>query len=557
MEQAVVVGNCQAPALELMLMTNEEFAKRFEFVSFPPVHELPDRMVPELHDAVAKAALVIPQRVAEGYRDGLGLGTETLSKMAGDATVVRWPSVYWAGYFPDLFYMRDGEGQPITDGPFDYHDRLILEAYSQGLDIKQTCQMLEDPELPSNAQAWAADATAELDIRGQDCDVNVAPYIASGFRDDLLFFTMNHPANRLLGFVAQKIIELLGIKGKVDDRQVPDEILGSTFYPLHANHVRALNLSFGTKFGAGHTQFKIRGVTYNPQGAVRLFFDYYAAHPEQVAANLESPAAQPDLALSHDNSPRRVAPSLTTRARILGRRLRRHGWLRLPEDRLSDSIVKPVGYLSIYEQLLAPLRRRAFTLLELGVWSGHSLEMWRDAFPRATVVGVDLKPPDVHLGPRVHIVRGDQTDAPLMRRLREGHAPAGFDVIIDDASHIGAIAARSLQALYTEHLRPGGLYCIEDWGTGYLPDWCDGDPIASPLDIDHLADQTPSEKDDAPTINAMSSHDAGMVGVIKRLVDHTASGTLRFAQPDSVGNVLAIESITVWDGVVAIRKAKN
>ena len=42
-------------ALEMMLSTNEEFTRRFEFVSFPPVHELPDTLVPELHRAVAEA----------------------------------------------------------------------------------------------------------------------------------------------------------------------------------------------------------------------------------------------------------------------------------------------------------------------------------------------------------------------------------------------------------------------------------------------------------------------------------------------------------------------
>ena len=37
-DRAVIVGNCQAGALEMMLRTNEEFTKRFELVSFPAVH---------------------------------------------------------------------------------------------------------------------------------------------------------------------------------------------------------------------------------------------------------------------------------------------------------------------------------------------------------------------------------------------------------------------------------------------------------------------------------------------------------------------------------------
>lgn len=193
-------------------------------------------------------------------------------------------------------------------------------------------------------------------------------------------------------------------------------------------------------------------------------------------------------------------------------------------------------------------------MLELGVWGGHSLEMWREAFPRATIIGVDLAPLDLHLGRRVHIIRGDQADAALMRQIRKDLAPGGFDVIIDDASHMGITTAGSLKVLYMEHLRPGGLYCIEDWGTGYLPNWHDGGRIASPLDVGRLDSATiPMQADVAAPI-PMPSHDIGVVGVVKRLIDHAASGTVRFAQPDAVGDVLAIESMTVWDGIVVLRK---
>ncbi len=291
MDRAVVVGNCQAIALELMLSNNAQFARRFEFVRFPAVHEIPAEMVPELHRTLTGASLLIVQRIEEGYRDGLGLGTETLARIAGSATVVRWPSVYWAGYFPDLFYLRDAAGAPVVDGPFDYHDRVILNAYNAGCDIPEVCRLLADPERPSDAQAWAAHATAELETRGRDCDVHVNAFIASTFQEELLFFTMNHPANRLLGFVAQQIAELIGIPGGIDHRLMPGELLGPTFYPLHANHVRALELRFGEQVSAGQVPFKIRGVTYEPAQAMQAFFDYYAMHPQLVELNLEPRAA--------------------------------------------------------------------------------------------------------------------------------------------------------------------------------------------------------------------------------------------------------------------------
>ncbi len=270
----------------MMLSTNQAFVDLFEFVSFPPVHEIPQTMVPEIHRAVVNATVLIPQRIDEGYRDGIGLGTDTLVGIAVGATIVRWPSVYWAGYFPDLFYLRGSAGQPVVDGPFDYHDRGILQAYASGIDVLGTCHMLEDQDRPSDAQAWAAKATAELDLRGQDCDIDIAPFIASRFQDELLFLTMNHPTNRMLGFIAQQIAECIGIRGNVDHRQIPGEILGSTFYPLHANHANVLELRFGEQFVAGSIPFKIRGVVYEPAQAVQMFFDYYDAHPELVELNL-------------------------------------------------------------------------------------------------------------------------------------------------------------------------------------------------------------------------------------------------------------------------------
>jgi hypothetical protein len=292
MDRAVVVGNCQAKALELMLTTNDAFAARFELVSFPAVHEIPDAMVPELHAAVAGAALVIPQRVDEGYRDGIGLGTETLARIAADATVLRWPSVFWAGYVPDLFYLRGEDGRPVVEGPFDYHDRTILNAYAAGLDAAAACALLADPEEPSDAPSWADHATAELEVRGQGCEIHVASFIAERFRDELLFFTMNHPSNGLLAHMARQVVDQLGLPGSVDSvRLGPDDLLGSTFYPLHANHVRALGLRFGATCAAGAIPFKIRGTTYEAPDAVELFFRYYAANPRLVELNPEPSTA--------------------------------------------------------------------------------------------------------------------------------------------------------------------------------------------------------------------------------------------------------------------------
>jgi hypothetical protein len=250
-----------------------------------------------------------------------------------------------------------------------------------------------------------------------------------------------------------------------------------------------------------------------------------------------------------------VRAALERSAATVSRHARRRGWLQLPPREDVDVSVKPLPYLATYEQVLAPFRFRRCSLLELGVWGGDSLAMWRDGFPRATIVGLDLNPPDVDLGPRVHLVQGDQTDGELLRRVREQHAPHGFDVIIDDASHIGVTTARSLQRLYTDHLRSGGVYFIEDWGTGYLPDWPDGQVIDGTVGAGEL-DRSPSDPNpDGSRPVHFPSHDVGMVGLVKRLVDHVAAGTtLTHLAAEHVREPLAISGLEVYDGVVVLRK---
>jgi hypothetical protein len=175
-----------------------------------------------------------------------------------------------------------------VDGPFDYHDRSILRAFVGGASVNEVCGLLEDASSHSDAQAWADSATAELDERGKECDVQVTAYIGSRFRDELLFYTMNHPTNIMLGFIAEQVFELIGVAGTVDHSRAPSEILGPTFYPLHANHVAALGLKFGATVRAGSVPFKIRGVAYEPAAAVRAFFDYYSEHRLLAELNIDS-----------------------------------------------------------------------------------------------------------------------------------------------------------------------------------------------------------------------------------------------------------------------------
>ena len=193
-----------------------------------------------------------------------------------------------------------------------------------------------------------------------------------------------------------------------------------------------------------------------------------------------------------------------------------------------------------YEEFFAPLVGKEITLFELGVLEGASLHFWCDYFETATIVGLDSIP--VHIDDptgMIHVYQGHQEDTELLDRIARIHAPNGFDIIIDDCSHIGRFARVSFWHLFQNHLKPGGIYSIEDWGTGYMAWWPDGRRYKPGCQlaysrISRLVDGLLSGYSPrlAHLLNrmlrrsAMPSHMYGMVGFVKELLDACCLGEI-------------------------------
>jgi SAM-dependent methyltransferase len=199
-------------------------------------------------------------------------------------------------------------------------------------------------------------------------------------------------------------------------------------------------------------------------------------------------------------------------------------------------------YFRNYERLFGPLAGRTIHLLELGISQGGSLELWRDYFRRGTIAGIDISP--VRLDDpsgRIHVYQGLQQDTALLDRVRKETAPEGFDIIIDDCSHIGEFTALSFWHLFDRHLKPGGLYVIEDWGAGYMRGTPDGRAYVPPRSVaslrsllrpfvesivarPSLARRPALKRVVRAVMNRLvrmkfRSHTRGLVGFVKQLVD--------------------------------------
>jgi SAM-dependent methyltransferase len=120
------------------------------------------------------------------------------------------------------------------------------------------------------------------------------------------------------------------------------------------------------------------------------------------------------------------------------------------------------NYTKLYDNHCGHLRDTASKILEIGVKLGGSLRLWQEAFPKATVYGVDvdIKPADLAKDvERIVLLQGSQIDEKFNK---ESVIPKGpFDIIVDDASHRAEHQRKGFQLLW-DSVKKGGFYIIED-----------------------------------------------------------------------------------------------
>jgi hypothetical protein len=124
------------------------------------------------------------------------------------------------------------------------------------------------------------------------------------------------------------------------------------------------------------------------------------------------------------------------------------------------------NYLGVYDRHLSRFRETNARILEIGVFRGGSLAMWRRYFgEKAVIFGVDIDPSCLRFNGKGGQVRiGSQADPYFLKNVLE--EMGGVDVVIDDGSHVASHQRASFDTIFPlvdDH----GIYICEDTHTAY------------------------------------------------------------------------------------------
>src|SRR5271165_7028767 len=124
-------------------------------------------------------------------------------------------------------------------------------------------------------------------------------------------------------------------------------------------------------------------------------------------------------------------------------------------------IWKWTHYFDIYHRHFQKFVGKEVHVLEVGIFSGGSLEMWKEYFgTKCHLYGVDVREECRSLQDEsTRIFIGDQADRDFWARFRQ-QVPT-LDILIDDGGHLPEQQIATLEEMLP-HLRPGGVFVCED-----------------------------------------------------------------------------------------------
>jgi len=130
-------------------------------------------------------------------------------------------------------------------------------------------------------------------------------------------------------------------------------------------------------------------------------------------------------------------------------------------------------YFDIYDKHLSRFRNREVHILEIGVYHGGSLQMWKNYFGHeAKIYGVDNNPDCKELEEeQISIFIGSQEDRLFLRSLK--NKIPKLDILIDDGGHTMKQQITTFEELY-DHIQSDGVYLCEDLHTSYRRKWGGG-----------------------------------------------------------------------------------
>lgn len=230
-----IQANCQSHAIRNIFQKVDRLSDKYEIIDVKPVHLWKDEDKEEIIEKISECDIFLHQPI-DKRTFGFYASENLLQMLKPEAKSVSFPNLYFTGYHPQAFYLKDDDGRKVSE-PFDYHDRNIVEFFKHGLSTEEILEKIEDESFYSEEEIKEniEQSLKALREREQYTDIKVSNYIEENMIGNKLFHIFNHPTNEMLFYLFNKVLELLDedLLQMNEKQAFKAELLGATRYPIY------------------------------------------------------------------------------------------------------------------------------------------------------------------------------------------------------------------------------------------------------------------------------------------------------------------------------------
>lgn len=271
----IIYANCQNKLIAELLSQSPDFAAEYTIHGFS-VHLLMRGDTPIDDSLLSQTKLFIYQPVKDIH--GTCSTNYILSKLPADCQCLSFPPLYFTGYFPQ--FCKNPSNKVIKPlypyGIIPQGDANIVSMLEQNLSISEIIKNLEDVDFYQREYLLANvnSSLSELDRRESDLSIKVSSFIRDNYQKYRLFYTHNHPTDRLGICVVNHILQTLNLPEL--DIEAPaanpkSGILDHAQVPLYPSVIKHLELDFASQITFyNHKSFCTNRLTF------RSYIEKYA-----------------------------------------------------------------------------------------------------------------------------------------------------------------------------------------------------------------------------------------------------------------------------------------
>jgi len=236
MKTIFLFGNCQVGAIMLKLNLDLNNYK----IHTEPCHTTTINKI-DFTNIINKSDIIITQNIKDGYRRLEYLNLNYILNNSKDKPIIIVPSCYFHFYYPDLKYINTEGG--VLHEPIAYHYEYMIQNFKNDGSIENYIEnYVNNSNLISKEEllSYANNSINELKNRTQKLKdrfvspnvytICIAEFIATNYKDKLLFYSMNHPTKYIINYITDEIIKILKIKNTINYDIDPLDNVRCTLY---------------------------------------------------------------------------------------------------------------------------------------------------------------------------------------------------------------------------------------------------------------------------------------------------------------------------------------